>query len=966
MNASELRVALDAGEYSDVLTTLCDLPWLEARCKESVQGLLDDLWWVLRASPGGLPASVCVDHASGARLDRAALQLLATTLSTHREALTGAPHRLFELTYNTLYWQDAPAGRAHLDAAPAEPGEGRELWRWMEHWREGFERRAGAAWLRRLRPPAEGMLATRPVGGGYAALGKDGRHLLFSRPVPGYRCTGQQPPPWRLGEACPAPTGERLLSYRDGRAELWSSEVRGPLRVLAPHPGEIRRAFFDRQGRLLVTASARAVQALRGDDGVALAVWTGDDDAEALPCDDGMVLLHQSQATLLLDLARRTYSVSGLTGPYPDQWTIGADAKTRVSYRLDRGIYPPGRAYPSELCLLDARTGAARMTLVSPKGVTGRLSPDGTRLLSCSGSFAQLWDTDTLAHIHSWLCPYAINDAVFSRDGSVIVIASYHVNSFRELHAFRVDDGQKLGTVTLEGSVEALQPCGEGRVVFHCHGWKLWDFSGPAVPVAESAGDSPHSYYYTAVSAAGDRLVRHRRESGLEGWALPENRRLFRREYQSVHDLAFHPGGDYFVVTGEYRGAAFDATSGEHRASFPLGTYQHLFFQPTGRYLLTCHDGQWSLWDLTTMERVARAQTGRFYGNHASWSRDGEAFVFGDWEGSSFADMSTLVPPMRWHDDTRPPETSYPRLRFSPTGASLVVRHKQGMSWWSTSQGVMTRFVEGEQLDWFDRGVLMRHGDVLAAYSMEDGGELWRVDLPRAEYENFHLAEVVGVLLHDDRKRRLTALGLNDGRTRYVLDDTKLVLHDREVIVTESATGEVGLRAIETAAMLVTLPDLRADRYMASFAISPDRAWLAHQHDGVDLWDLKARALARTLSDSGSMRFRSDGGLVLYTSVSPQSGNTDTCSESVYDPATGKCVESRTWDESGYGGGPDVPRELAPGIVVTGSTLRVLDTDVQLPQGGLAHCTPRGEVFVASMRSGRVEIYALRRGAVTP
>lgn len=958
MNASELRAALDAGEYAKVLTTLSDLPWLEARCKESIHGLLDDLSWVLRASPNALPASVSVDHASGARLDRVALQLLATTLLTHREALTAAPHRLFELTYNTLYWHDAPTRRAHLDA-PAELSEGRRLWRWMEHWRERFELRAGAVWLRRLRPPADAMLATWKVGDGYAALGKDGRHVLFSRPVPGYKSTtsSQKQPPWRLGEACPAPTGERLLSYTAQGAQLWSSELRGPLRVLEPHPSEIQRACFLGEGRLLVIASARVVQALRGDDGAPFASWTGDADTEALPCDDGMILLHRSAATLLLDLSRKTYSMTGLTGPYPEQWTLGAEAKTQVSYRLDRGVYPPGRAFASELRLLDARSGLARLTLVSPKQVSGRLSPDGTWLLTYTGSFAQLWRTDTLAQIRGWLCPDMIDNAVFSLDGSVIVVASYRVNSYRELHAFRVNDGRTLGILTLEGSVEALQPCGEGRVLFYCHGWQLWDFAQPAIPVAEPTNDADS---YTTVSPAGDRLVRYRREIGLEGWALPEGKRLFQTESRSVHDLAFHPNGGSFVVTGEYGGASHDATSGELKTSLPVGKYQHLFFQPTGRYLLTCHDGQWSLWDLTTMDRVARARTGRFFGNHASWSCDGEAFVFGDWEGSLLADLSTLVPLPRWRDDARRPATNYPGLRFSPTGATLVVRHNNGMSFWQAAQGVMIRFVEGEQKGFFHQGLLVRQGDSLVALSAEDGSELWRVTLPRAESESFSIADAEGVLLHDDHKRCLTALGLNDGQTRYSLRDTRLVLHDREVVVTESATGELGLRAIETAAILVTLPDLRANGYRGPIAVSPDRSWLAHQHARVDLWDLKARTLRHSVPDSGSMRFRSDGALVFFTSVSPQSGNTDTCTETVYDPATGARLSSRTWDEYGYGG-PDIPREIAPGITATGSTLRIHDTDLQLPDEALAHCTPRGEIFVASTRTGRVEIDELRR-----
>ena len=1004
----DLRAALGAGEHHTVLAALSDLAWLEARCAASFSTLLDELAWVLRGAPRPLPPGAHLDHPSGAHLERGALLLLEAVVQASAEELARHPGRLFEVVYNTLYWHDAPARAAHHDGTLAAPTggpgcappaclpTGAAIWCWMEHWRATFEARPGAAWLRRLRPPPEGPLPSWRVGQGAAQLSPDGRTLLLRRPVPGYTSSthadgsagphthlASQPRlrpaarAWRLGERCPAPEGERFVRYIAERAQLWSNVGLTPLCDLEPHRGAIRRAVFVGQGRLLLTASAREVHAVRGADGVGVASWAGgagDEDLEAMPCDDGLVLLHRPQGALLWDLSNEP-SPTGMTGPPPEAWTR-REGKVQAAYRLNTGVYPPGRAYPAELRCLDAGTGAARMTLVSPEGINGRVSPDGACLLTYTGKHARLWAADSLAPL--WVLgphPETIRSVAFSGDGSVVVLAS-----FRELRAFGVADGAALGALGAESVTSAsgagagpfaaralplqvsdLQPCGEGRVLFHSEGWRLWDFVHPPTLASQPTG----SHAYSAVSPTGHRLVQYRQGEGLEGWALPAGELLFRQKAAQAYPLAFHPGGRLFAVAGDYgRIELRDATTGEPTETIAIGKRgapSWLGFDPTGRFLLICHEGDWALWALAAAQVVARARTGRFYGNHATWSRDGRTFAFGDWEGTRMADLTELAPAVRWRDDARPPDRDYPRLHFSPSGETLVLRHGDGIAFWEVAGGVLKRFVEAKLVAFFAQGgrVLGRRGGALLAFDSEDGAELWEVPLPPADFENVEVADGEGLLLHDDRKGTLVALGQDDGRERYRLQGLTLVLHSREVFLARSAAGEIGLREVATGAERLLLPmPGGADR----FALSPDRRWLAAWTDKVLVWDLTAGTVRHTFEPGwggSGLTFRADGALVISTCVSPQSGNTDSCSESVYDPATGACIDSSSWDEPSYAT-DDTPREVAEGVLQVGALLRVGGVDLPLPSRALARGTPSG-VFVASTSTGRVELYQLCR-----
>ncbi len=586
------------------------------------------------------------------------------------------------------------------------------------------------------------------------------------------------------------------------------------------------------------------------------------------------------------------------------------------------------------------------------------MSPDGACLLTFTGKHARLWGADSRTPLRVLgPLPVAIESAAFSGDGSVVVLAS-----FRTLRAFRVDDGAPLGALDAE-SISGLQPCGDARVIFHSseRGWLLWDFLHPPTLAAQPTG----THDYSAVSPTGHRLVQYRQGEGLEGWALPAGTLLFRHKAALAHQLAFHADGSSFAAAGENgRIELRDATTGEPITTIATGLRgvpSWLGFDPAGRFLLLCHEGEWALWELAAAQVVARARTGRFYGNHASWSRDGRRFAFGDWESTWMADLTGLAPVVRSRGDARPPERDYPQLQFSPTGQTLVVRHRDGLAFWDVASGVQKQFVDARLVTYFAGGrrVLGRRGGALVAFDVEDGAELWDAPVPPVDFESVEVADAEGLLLHDDGNGTLVALAQDDGRARYRLRGVHLALHSGEVFLARRATGELGLHEVATGVERLSLPMPPGS---ARFALSPNRRWLAAWTSDVLLWDLTTRTVRHTFDPGwggSGLAFRADGALVISTCITPQSGNTDSCSESVYDPETGACVESRSWDESAYAT-DDTPREVAEGIFQMGLSLRVGGVDLPLPAGSLARRTPGG-VVVASTSSGRVELYQLRR-----
>ena len=592
-----------------------------------------------------------------------------------------------------------------------------------------------------------------------------------------------------------------------------------------------------------------------------------------------------------------------------------------------------------ELYLVDVRTGRVRARFAGAD--RGRFSADGSHLVTCSGTTATLWAADGRTALHV-LGPHAgdIQRILFSRDGRVVFTMST-----KQLRAWRVVDGSCVTRKTKD-YVDALLPCGAGAVVFYERGfgWRRWDGATTPRRAAEDTG----SYHVVAVSPAGDRLVQQRSDTGLvEGWELPAGKRLFQENTAFMMALAFHPEGACFAGTD---GILRDATTG--RATRRLGSSSpHPSFDPLGRFLLTRHDdGAW-LWDLATGAVVARIAIRRIGDLRAHWSDDGRVLALAEIGHTVIVDLAALAPGVRWRDDAHP-VGYYASARFSPTGVTLVVGHEDGIGFWDTARGVIRTFADAARyMGTFASGccVLGRHDDTLIAFAIEDGVELWRTELPRGELESVYAADEVGVVLVEQMTpAQIVALRIEDGARCYQLAGERVVLYDRDVVLTRtSASDGVRLRATETGAVSLELP-VQGD----TFAISPDRRWLAACRGDIELWDLTTRTLHRTMTPrASSLSFRADSAaLIARDSVTQQSGNQDWNVERIYDVATGACVSDRGWwDQDAE---PAAPLELAPGIVL------------ELPINPIVCRTEGGEVRVASVHGRRLELYAWKPGRV--
>ncbi len=323
---------------------------------------------------------------------------------------------------------------------------------------------------------------------------------------------------------------------------------------------------------------------------------------------------------------------------------------------------------------------------------------------------------------------------------------------------------------------------------------------------------------------------------------------------------------------------------------------------------------------------------------------------------------SSIGPTVLWRDDARRIRSEW-KLRFSPSGATLIVDHEGGIGFWDAARGVLRRFVDADHLRAFSatgHRVFVGKGDTLIALSTEDGSEVWRATLPGTPVgrldADVYAADEQGVVLHGHAEVVL-ALSMRTGRERYRLSGT-VALHDREVFLICDATGAT-LRAIELGGAIVTLPGLRDGQC----ALSPDRRWLAVHDDGVTLWDLTTGAPRHTWSVEHTFNafwFRDDSAALIVSSYqTQQSGNQDWNAEQIFDVATGSSLGSKGWwDQDAE---PAPPHELAPGVVRQGGLLRVDGAPIPLPDKAVVCVAESGAVFIARPVKGRVELAVVRR-----
>lgn len=616
--------------------------------------------------------------------------------------------------------------------------------------------------------------------------------------------------------------------------------------------------------------------------------------------------------------------------------------------------------------LLDARTGRALVTIETSTGVS--LAPDSACFAIFADKNMELWSRERLAP-YATLTPHErdVQRAVFSADSRVVF-----TEAFTAVRAYRVADGACLAsrTIDCESYIGGLLPCGEGSVLVHDgKRWLLWQYLEDRL---RPIGDAEYvTAQWSVVSPSGDRLIiADGGKYTISGWRLPEGQLQFREQFRGdVTSLAFHPSGAFFSGGQGF----YDASTGKEIARLPStlvskGTWPA--FDPTGRFLVTRHDVPeaaqvWDVQDLTAPTLLGRVPIGRHTRGQprARFSGDGRTLVFSDWNETVVVDLAAL-PGVRKQEDVPPVHMEW-RTRFSPAGTTVVFVHERGLSFWDVARGALRRFVAAKgSLGFFAGGsrVLAREGDALCALDAEDGAEVWRLTQPGEWPEEAHAADQHGVLLYSGHRIDGVVLGLDmrDGHVRYRLSGMMVLLFDRDLFLTRNAQGEVALREVATGVVRLTLPGLVGGH----FAISPDHRWLAAHEHTTELWDLTTGTRAQVLESSAySFRFREDSAALIATSSqSPQSGNTDTITEEIFDVTTGARIGGTSWDESGSGDN-SAPQEIAPGIVKDGSTLRVGESALALPDNAVVCHTPRGETFVAGLSAGkRVELYVLSAG----
>ncbi|MCC6997188.1 MAG: PQQ-binding-like beta-propeller repeat protein [Deltaproteobacteria bacterium] len=598
---------------------------------------------------------------------------------------------------------------------------------------------------------------------------------------------------------------------------------------------------------------------------------------------------------------------------------------------------------PPALHLLHTRNGR-RVGFPDPQSLAGDFAPDGACFAIRVGACAELWSTTTLTR-QARFGPFerVVERVLFSHDGGHLLI-----DTGSTLRSCRIGDPSALATRSFGGGIPGLLASPLGVLVHDGTGWQLWD-----PDLAQQTGATMRCDYieWSALSPRGDRLLGCG-DGQVRCWALPAGELVFERK-RPGSALCVHPDGSRFA---DGNGGVYDTSTGAELRRLPTSGSDGVGFSPDGRWLVSARGGVVSLWDHARGTLAARVPSGRLLGHRVYWDAHSRVLVVGDKFHTRIADLDALVPPVEWRDDARAAAGNH--MLFSPSGATLVVDHQGAICFWDTARGhirhsvamdrVLTTFAEGAR-------VLIRQGDDLCALATEDGAELWRTRLPGSPYADLRPCHPHGALLQSS-DGAVVALAMADGRELYRLPDALLVAHAPDAFVTRNAARDVSLRAAATGVALVTLPAVPGD----GFTLSPDQRWLAVRGSDVTVWDLTTSTLRHTFTSDHlpSLRFSADSAtLIVFTWQSPQSGNSDWNNEDVYDLATGKCISSHDWYDSGSPPAP--PRTLAPGVILGDGSLEVHGTTLPVPDPCVVHLAPSGNILVAAVQDGRVALYVL-------
>ena len=247
---------IGAERWDDLETILTDISYMEARTQA---GLVFDLAGDFSAAVAALPED---------RPQRRILKLLEEALrrdihfiARHAEDY---PQGLFQYLWNTCWWYDCPAARAHYVNGKA-PGDDKSqpLSRLMEAWRNHKEKATpGFPWLASARPPAvhlntaqKAVLRGHEKGVSSVSYSPDGRQIASG-------------------------SGSFLGTEEDATVRVWDAESGAELAVLRGHEAGITSATYSPDGRRIASGSQdNTVRVWDAESGAELAVMRGHEGA---------------------------------------------------------------------------------------------------------------------------------------------------------------------------------------------------------------------------------------------------------------------------------------------------------------------------------------------------------------------------------------------------------------------------------------------------------------------------------------------------------------------------------------------------------------------------------------------------------------------------------------------------------------------------------------------------------------
>jgi WD40 repeat protein len=252
---------------------------------------------------------------------------------------------------------------------------------------------------------------------------------------------------------CLDPQGDTLVADHDGRLWLWPVQTTQEALLLHAHPGGVasvcvrpdgKAILSTGQDRLLKEWDLRTGQKVREIPGLSSPV------AEAVYSSDGAAILAGGGYSIPQLWDAKTGQEERLAGNLPQGacTCFTPDGKSLVVATLGQGFDAQGKREPSEVRILDTRTGREVTVLERPSAAVRALgfSRDGTRVLAATDDgLITLWDAATGGKMKTFQ-GHVLGNApgCLSRDGKLLLTAGldssitlWNVATGEELHTLK-------------------------------------------------------------------------------------------------------------------------------------------------------------------------------------------------------------------------------------------------------------------------------------------------------------------------------------------------------------------------------------------------------------------------------------------------------------------------------------------------------------------------------------------------